>query len=598
MLRLKTSVAAAVVALATVGALAPPAASASPPDASYTITVGPTSPYKYPTDTPASPFTDKDGRFYFQQSAALYGKNDPRVWDFYTGTDFDAATKSPISDAVNPANPKDRNNDTTWRCNNSPTGKEATDPPAGSGYSQKNFCDLVGVWVDPDTGAWYGLVHNEFTPEPFGARSFSHYDSIDLAVSTNQGRVWTIKSHIITSPYSTKRGDTAAFPNETFYYGDGDPRLFADPASGYFYVYYGSRVVPKVGTPGSTDGLAHVARAPMSQKMAAGSWQKWYDGSWSQPGVGGKESNMEPATAANPSGYTPIGHDYNPANKGTVDQQIAAGTLPSKSELFVMNIAYDAALGLYVGTPEAVDQSAKVSQKYYVTDDLATQRWRYVGDSGDYKSDSWYRWFLDGQNRTNSTVVGGTFRAYCAIACANSDGEYASVTIDATPRVGLPVDPAKTYRIGNGSGRLLAQVSGSTATTSLGAGAGSDLAAWRFDCTSDRVCAIVNVATRQALGVDSRKTANRAWGAKPTVTNAAGPGGYGVGQQWFLIPGRNGAYRLVNRYSGLVLAMSANNKRLVETTPARSWTDTTGNPVGGSRSAAEQTLSLTQINAG
>jgi hypothetical protein len=581
------------VAVALLGA---PAASASPPTSGYTVTVGTTSSYQFPTDTPASPFVDKNGTFYFQQSASLYGATQPRYWDFYTGADFDSASRSSaISDAVNPVEPRDKNDDTSWRCDNSPTGVTATDPPAGSSYSQKNFCDLVGVWVDPDTGNWYGLVHNEFTPEPFGANSFSHYDAIDYAESTDQGKVWTIKGHAITSPYSTARGDTTAFPNGTFDYGDGDPRLFVDQASGYFYVYYASRIVPKAGTAGSYDGLAYVARAPMSSKMATGSWQKWYDGSWSQPGVGGLESNMTPVTTTDTTGYTAVDHDYKPTNAGSVPQQIAAGTLPPKSELFVMNIAYDAYLGLYIGEPEVADSSSKLPQRYYVTDDLSTQKWYYVGDSGSYASNSWYRWFVDGANRTSSTIVGKTFRSYCSIACATSDGEYANVTVDSASPAAPPVDLSTTYRISNGSGRVLAQVSGSSATTSVAASTGSNLETWAFAANGDGSYTITNGATGQALGVDSTSTANRAWATKPTVTTL----GSSVGQQWFILANtsaagaKTGTYRLVNRYSGLVLGLSSDSTRLVETTPARSWTNTTGDATGGSRTAAEQTLGLT-----
>ncbi|MEC3978218.1 RICIN domain-containing protein [Amycolatopsis sp. H20-H5] len=586
-----------ITALVAVGVLAPPAAWAAPPAADYTITVDATKAYAYPTDTPAAPYLDKDGTFYFQQSEANYGVQSNRVWDFYTGKDFDSATKSAsISNAVNPANPQDKNNDTTWRCNNSPTGRQATDPPAGSGYSQKNFCDLVGVWVDPDTGDWYGLVHNEFTPEPFGANSFSHYDAIDYATSTNQGKTWTIKDHVITSPHSTARGDTTAFPNETFDYGDGDPRLFVDQASGYFYVYYASRIVPKAGTPGKFTGLAHVARAPMSSKLATGSWSKWYDGSWSQPGVGGRESNMVPATSSAPSGYTPVAKDYNPADKGSVDEQIAAGTVPVKSDLFVMNIAYDAHLGLYLGEPEAVSGAAP--QRYYVTDNLATQQWHLIGDSGAYKSESWYRWFLDGANKTNSMIIGKTFRSYCAFSCATSDGEYATETITSTAPAGSPLDPAKTYRIGSGGGRVFAQVQGGSATQSLSAPTGSALEAWSFDGNGDGSYRITNAATGRLLGVDSTSISQRAWGTKPTVT-ASGPGGPTPGQQWFVLANtsQSGTYRLVNRYSGLVLGLSSAQDRSAETTPTRSWTDTSGNPVGGSRSAAEQTLTLTDAGS-
>ncbi|WP_377268671.1 RICIN domain-containing protein [Peterkaempfera sp. SMS 1(5)a] len=561
----------------------------------YSVTVGAKGTWDRPDDTPSSPYIDKDGTFYYQSAHSLYGAADSRTWTFYSGKDFDSTTRNAISDAVNPANAQDSNSDTTWRCNTSPTGREATYNSDTSYYSQKNFCDLMGVWVDPDTGHWYGLVHNEFTPQPFG--DGLHYDSIDYAVSTDQGRTWDIKDHIITSPYSTGRGDNAAFPNQSYDYGDGDPRLFVDTASGYFYVFYNSRVVSKGGVGGGNDSLAHVARAPMSAKMAPGSWQKWYDGSWSQPGVGGLESNMVPVDADHPTGYTPVANDYNPANSGTVPEQTAAGTLPPKSDLLTMNITYDAYLGLYVGEPETIRQDGTEPQRFYVTDDLATQKWTLAGDSGDYTSGSWYRWIVDSVNKTGSTVVGKTFRSYCSYFCSdNADGEYYNTTID-TSAPAAPVDPGVAYTIANGDGRILAQVNHGTATASRATDDGSALNRWIFTPNGDGSYLIANAATGQKLGVDSGKKAGRAWGAAPTVTTApaAGPT---VGQQWFVVPGRTAGgrpadtFRLVNRYSGLVIGMSGTAGRLAETTPTRSWTDTTGSAVGDGRTAAEQTLTL------
>ncbi|WP_328953535.1 RICIN domain-containing protein [Kitasatospora purpeofusca] len=581
--------------LALSAGIAPPA-SATPSDATYTVSVGAPVRYTHPTDTPAVPYIDKDGTFYFQQSAALYGATDPRYWDFFTGKDFDTATRSTaISNAADPANADDRNNDTTWRCNNSPTGREATFAPSRSGYAQKNYCDLSGVWVDPDTGHWYGLVHNEFTPQPFG--DGLHFDAVDYAVSTDQGRTWTIKDHVITSPYSTKRGDTAAFPNQTYDYGDGDQRLFVDTASGYFYVFYGSRVVDKGGSWKAFH--EHVARAPISAKMAPGSWQKWYDGTWSQPGVGGQESNMVPVDATHPTGYTPVSGEYNPMNTGTADQQVAAGKMPPTSPLFVMDITYNAYLGLYIGEPQAVDQSGSAPQQYYATDDLTSQKWVPIGNSGSYHTASWYRWFLDGANRTSSAIVGKSFRTYCAFGCsAGASGEYVDVTIGSSAPAAPPVDLGKTYRIGNADGRVLTQVSGSSATTSAAAATGSALESWSFAANGDGSYRITNAATGQLLGVNSSAVTGRAWGAQPTAT-AAGTGGPGVGQQWFVVRGTSasgvatGAFKLVNRYSGLVLGLSSASGRLAETTPARSWTNTTGDAVGGTRTAGEQTLTLT-----
>ncbi|MEV0095387.1 RICIN domain-containing protein [Streptomyces sp. NPDC050738] len=589
-------------ALATAPATAqsPTAAPASP---EYSVSIGAKGPWTNPDDTPSATYIDKNGAFYYQSAHALYGANDPRKWTFYTGKDFDSATRSAaLSDAVNPANADDRNNDTTWRCNNSPTGREATYAPDTSGYAQKNYCDLMGVWVDPDTGDWYGLVHNEFTPQPHG--DGLHYDAIDRAVSKDQGRTWAIKDHVLTSPYSTKRGDNQAFPHETYHYGNGDARLFVDTASGYFYVYYNSRVIPKGGVPGgwTSASRGHVARAPMSGKMTPGSWKKWYDGSWSQPGTGGLESNMEPVDATHTTGYTPVAHDYNPANPGNVQEQQAAGTLPAKSDLLTMNIAYNAYLGLYVGEPETVKQDGTEKQRFYVTDNLATQKWKLVGDSGDYTSGSWYRWLLDSVNRTGSTIVGKKFRSYCSFFCSEgADGEYYDTVID-TNSPAAPVDPGTAYTIAGGTGRVLTQVRGSTATTSQASSRASALGQWIFTPNGDGSYRIANASTHRLLGVDAKSNAGRAWAAKPTATDAPA-GGPTVGQQWFVVANTTvgakptGTYRLVNRYSGLVIGLSATAGRLAETTPTRAWTDTTGGQVGSGRSAAEQMLTLTATGA-
>ncbi len=578
-------------ALSLTGLAATPS-TASVPRSGYSVSVGTPVPFGNIDDSPAAPYTDKDGTFHYQESDALYGATDNRSWSFFTGSDFDSATSdNALDNAVNPANANDKNSDTTWRCNNSPTGLGATYSVGNTSYAQKNYCDLVGTWVDPDTGDWYGLVHNEFTPSPFN--DGLHYDAIDYAVSTDQGHTWTIKDHALTSPYSTRRGDTTQFPGQTYYYGDGDQRLFVDTASGYFYVFYGSRVIDKSG--GWKAFYEHAARAPIAAKMAPGSWQKWYNGSWSQPGQGGLESNMVPVGASSSTGYTPASGEYNPANTGTSAQQIAAGQMPATSPLFVMDVTYNAYLGLYIGEPQGVDQSGSAPQQFYATADLSSQKWSLLGDTGSYHTASWYRWFLDGASRTGNAVVGKTFRSYCAWSCANgASGEYTDVTID-SPTPATPVDTSRTYRIGSSSGRVLAQASGGSGTTSLAVPTGAASEGWNFVANGDGSYRVVNSATGQLLGVDSTRTADRAWGAKPTVTVAAS-GGPTVGQQWFLVPSSSaGSFRLVNRYSGLVLGLSSDSTRLAETTPTRSWTDTTGSAVGGARTAAEQTLTFTPV---
>jgi hypothetical protein len=581
---------------AAVAAIEPSTAQAVQAHRPFTVSVGPGGSFRYSDDTPAESFVAQDGTYYFQESDSLYGAGQPRQWSFYTGSNMDYATlDKPLSDAVNPANPKDRNNNTTWRCNNSPTGQDATFAPKSSGYVEKNYCDLIGVWVDPDTGDWYGLVHNEFTPEPFGTDGL-HYDAIDYAVSTDQGHTWTIEGHALTTPYSTKRDDTAAFPEQTYYYGDGDPRLFVDTASGYFYIYYGSRTVDKSG--GWVTFYEHVARAPISAKMAPSSWRKYYNGSWSQPGTGGKESNLIPVSASNPRGYTPPSKEYKPTTPGTIQQQLAAGTVPPTSPLFAMDITYDAYLGVYIGEPQAVDQSGNAPQQYYWTSNLATQKWHLLGDTGSLHDASWYRWFLDSVSKTSGDIVGKTFRSYCAVACADgSNGSYANVTVTPASPPAAPVSPHRTYQITDGQGRALAQLPGSGETVSSPEPARSALAGWRFVSNGDGSYSVVNAQSGDYLGVDSGSTAGRAWSAQPTVTTD-GTGGPAAGQQWWLVRGTSpisgrplGTFRLVNRYSDLVLGLPQTFGASSETTPVRTWS-------GAGESPAQQMMTVKPARAG
>ena len=582
----------ATAALALPGASLPGTASADPPAATYTLTDGATGANNFVSDSPTSSFIDKDGTLYMEQAVSDYGPTDPRNWTFETGTTFDNATADSTLDADN--------DDTTALCNNSPTGQSATAAPSGSSYVEKNYCDLIGTWVDPDTGNWYGLVHDEFTPSPFG--DGMHYDSIDYAESTDQGQQWTIEGHAITSPYSTTRGDTTAFPNQTYDYGDGDQRLFVDTASGYFYLYYASSIIDKPGCPGAIQRLERVARAPISGKMATGSWEKWYDGSWSQPGVGGQESTIVPVDSTNPNGYLPTSSEYNPANTGCVGAQVTAGTIPAQTPLLYMNVAYDAYLGLYIAGPNPVNTTSDPAhpEALYVTDNLATQKWHEVADTGSSVAyqDYWYHWFVDSGNASLGTIVGKTFRNYCDYGCPSGGPEYRDITLDSTAPAAPPVDLSKEYQITSVTGQSLTQVSGSTQTTSESTTTGSALEDWAFESNADGSYLIVNASTGQALGVDSSSTAGRAWGAQPTLSTV-NPGD--VGQQWFFMkdtdPSGNplGNYRLVNRYSGLVLSLSSVSTRAAETTAPRNWPDTIAGSVGGTRSELEQALTFTAV---
>ncbi|MCS4277830.1 hypothetical protein M2390_003045 [Mycetocola sp. BIGb0189] len=546
-------------------------ASKTAPGARYALSGGPAVENRFYADTPNASIIDRDGTFIQQYANAQYEIDGPREWTFITGPNMDSADyATELNEAVNPANPLDKNSDTTWRCNNSPTGLTSTYAEGHERYSQRNYCDLAGIWVDPDSGDWYGLVHNEFTPAPFGDRM--HYDAIDYAVSRDQGKTWAIKDQVITSPYSIERGDTAAFPGDNYYYGDGDQRLFVDNASGYFYVFYASRTIAKPGVEKGQTWMQHVARAPISQKMTPNSWQKWYDGAWQEPGTGGKESNIIPADGNGP-GYTAPKDDYNPSRPGSQPAQVAAGTLPEDSQLTVMNIAWSAYLGKYIGTPQnsvAQDTETQTPLHFYATDDLATQKWVDIGTVESNKNAAWYRWMLDSGNLTSGTILGKTFRSYCSYECSTFTSEYSETTIEPLSKKDLPQAPVKT-----GKPYLITASDGATFEL-------NGAAAWRFDSTEDGFFTITADGSDRVLGVEASDNAGRAWGAVPSLAAAVAEGDARIGQQWSFqrvtrVSGDRGAstpteeYRLVNRYSGLALSLSSDANAPAVTAPIRQW---------------------------
>jgi hypothetical protein len=498
---------------------------------------------------------------------------------------MDSATlNTAITNYVNPSNPLDSHLNTTWRCNNSPTGKTST-LLSGGAYKQPNFCDLAGLWIDPDTGNWHGLIHNEFTGQPFG--DSSHYDSIDTATSKDGGKTWTIDGHAITSPYSTTRNNVTAFPQSTYYYGDGDPRLTVDTASGYFYVFYGSRIIDKNG--GWRAFHSHVARAPISGKLASSTWSKWYNGQWTEPGVGGKESNLVP-TSVSSTGYTPANKEWSPRNTGYTAAQITAGTCPPTSALFVMDVTWNAYLGLWIGEPQNPDQSGNAPQEFYSTADLTTQKWTKLVDTGSYHTASWYRWLLDPVTKTSSQIVGKSFRAYCSFGCSNgASGEYINLSID-TSSPAAPVDTSRAWYLRTPD-RILGMREGYAANwnnSMVG-----KTAVWTFTPVGDGAYTIINGAKELLT------TTGRQWGA--TIQGVVNAGTPTPQQQWWVVPVRSatnnaasGGIRLINRYSGLALALPSNAAQgaNAETTPQRFWNDASGTSVGGGRRAADQVFTL------
>jgi hypothetical protein len=537
------------------------------------------------SDTTNFLFIDSDGRFFLQNADSQYDTVPANhVWDFYTG-------KNAQDDKLK-LSKRNSQFDTQAMCEAGSPVYEALYrvpgvKPGSKGYSDGNFCDAIGVWVDPDTGDWYAVVHNELYP------NIPRVDVISYAISTNHGKTWVLQAPIATSPYGLGN------KKDPYYdYGEGDPRLVVDTSSGYFYMFYNSRIMKPSGSGFSSHEWEHVSRAPISRKMAPASWEKYDNGSWSQtPGI---------AWTCDPAGSSPcsagsvassLGSSIGPDNDPTIHQifiqPIQKQTVNdlatyTNSLLHTASVSWNVSLGKYIAFAEDRSSAAGSSgnddpvdtMAFYVTDDLSKQKWTYAG-SVPYKNASWYRWMVDPGNLTSSQTIGSTFLAYCTVDCSNpkNDSEYIKVSValksSATPPAYYSVTGVNstrhTYMISHPGGSDPSERDGSI---------------WTF-VPVPHDDGFFNIKQgNKYLGVAGGNK-GRAWGASvhlssPLPLRSSAPDI--SRQQWYFerIQTNDGTaasknrYRVMNRYSGLALSFSgeifaSGSLSRAVTAPPRDW---------------------------
>jgi len=143
-----------------------------------------------------------------------------------------------------------------------------------------------GIYADP-SGTWYITVHVEFNYNNKQPNS-SHFRGIGLATSKDQGHNWLWQGWIVTSSNPTDSPNE--YPGMYYDNGPGDDKIVVDTKSGYIYLFYQETWVRKADSVRSE--TIRVARSPIHSNMAVGTWGKWYDGNWDQPGLGGLASDV------------------------------------------------------------------------------------------------------------------------------------------------------------------------------------------------------------------------------------------------------------------------------------------------------------------
>ncbi len=150
---------------------------------------------------------------------------------------------------------------------------------------------LGGMWYDAEEKKLYAPMHVEQDGE---RRVYTNLRKIALGTSTDKGRTWKYEGDIITAETYYYPHDAFKFSGNAFGNGVADFGFYVDERQGYFYVYPDEGWSLKTDRRGEMCWNSRVARCAISDKMAPGKWQYFYEGTWNQPALGGKSSSVSP----------------------------------------------------------------------------------------------------------------------------------------------------------------------------------------------------------------------------------------------------------------------------------------------------------------
>jgi hypothetical protein len=149
---------------------------------------------------------------------------------------------------------------------------------------------LGGMWYDKSTGKLYAPIHCEYKRDITPPAGWSRKKT-RLATSTDKGLSWKMEGDIITD-CMPGNDDWLSYSGSFFQAGPADCDLFADSAGGYFYIFSCNAYAPKNGAMNNYLWFNEVARCAIRDTMAPGKWHKFCNGTWTEPGLGGKSSRV------------------------------------------------------------------------------------------------------------------------------------------------------------------------------------------------------------------------------------------------------------------------------------------------------------------
>jgi len=164
------------------------------------------------------------------------------------------------------------------------------DPQINPNYPTYTYLGGGRIFRVPPEEPGRGNLVNVYHAEINTTTSF--YSLLGLAISYDDGLTWTDLGEIIrlNQRYET---DLAGFDI-------GSPRLVASPDGQYFYIYFPDWIANGTTQPTGTNvsvarvSIAALLEAAFGAQPHAAAFKKYYEGTWSQPGIGGLSTDLNP----------------------------------------------------------------------------------------------------------------------------------------------------------------------------------------------------------------------------------------------------------------------------------------------------------------
>ena len=141
---------------------------------------------------------------------------------------------------------------------------------------------MEALWKDPEAGTLYGWYHFEPSDLPCLTAPV-----IGAAISDDDGLTWEDRGFVLDSAYDPD----CDYDNGFMTGGNGDFDVVYDQPSQTFYFLFSNYAGPI-----EEQGIG-IARSSLEDKGQPGTVFKYYDNTWTEPGIGGKVTALFQATA-------------------------------------------------------------------------------------------------------------------------------------------------------------------------------------------------------------------------------------------------------------------------------------------------------------